>query len=146
MNAPRRTYTLLALALGLVPIGCSSSKDSLPREAVSGDVTLDGQPLPKAAIQFTPTGEMKATSAVAEVDGGKFSISRAEGLVPGTYRVSISHAEVIEVKPKKGEGALSKTTRLGKELIPAMYNTQSKLTAEIRPGGAKDLKFELQSK
>ncbi len=139
-------YSLLALSLGLAPIGCSGSKDNLPREAVSGDVTLDGQPLPEGAIQFSPTGESKLTAAVVPIKDGKFSISPAEGLVTGNYRVSISHAEVIEVNPKKGQGALTKTTRLGKELIPSRYNTQSELKAEIKPGGVKDLKFELKSK
>jgi hypothetical protein len=146
MNTHRLSYFVLSLAVVLAPIGCSRSKDDLPREPVAGTVTMDGKPLPEAAIQFTPTGETKATGAVAKVEDGKFSIPREEGLVPGTYMVSISHAEQQEIKSKKATGSLSKSTKLGPEKIPARYNTQSKLTAEIKKGGVSDLSFPLESK
>ena len=46
---------LVLSALGLA--GCSgSSGDDLPREAVSGTVTLDGAPLPSGSISFSPDG------------------------------------------------------------------------------------------
>jgi hypothetical protein len=146
MNTHRLTYCVLSLALGLAHIGCSRSKDDLPREPVGGTVTIAGTPLPEAAIQFTPTGETKATGVVAKVEEGKFAIPREEGLVPGTYMVSISHAEQQEVKSKKAAGPLPKNVKLGKEQIPARYNTQSKLTAEIKKGGVSDLSFPLESK
>jgi hypothetical protein len=146
MNLHRLSYYILTLALGLAHFGCSGSKDDKPREPVGGTVTMDGKPLPEAAIQFTPTGEVKATGVVAKVADGKFSIPREEGLVPGTYMVSISHAEQQEVKSKKAAGPLSKNVKLGKEQIPARYNTQSKLTAEIKKGGVSDLSFPLESK
>jgi hypothetical protein len=146
MNTHRLSFGILSLALGLATTGCSSSKDDLPREPVAGTVTMDGKPLPEAAIQFTPTGETKATGAVAKVEDGKFSIPREEGLVPGTYMVSISHAEQEEIKSKKAVGPLSKSTKMGKEQIPARFNTQSKLTAEIKKGGVSDLSYPLESK
>jgi hypothetical protein len=146
MNTHRLSYCVLYLALGLAHIGCSRSKDDLPREPVAGTVTMDGTPLPKGVIQFTPTGETKATGRITEVEDGKFSIPREEGLVPGTYRVSISHADQQEIKSRKTTGSLSKSTRLGKEQIPARYNTQSKLTAEIKKGGVSDLNFPVESK
>jgi hypothetical protein len=146
MRLHRLSYCILSLALGLAQIGCSRSKDDLPREPVAGTVTMDGKPLPEAAIQFTPTGETKATGVVAKVEDGKFSIPREEGLVPGTYMVSISHAEQQEIKSKKAAGSLSKSTKMGKEQIPARFNTQSKLTAEIKKGGVSDLSFPLESK
>ncbi len=145
----RRTF-LLTLILSTA-IGCSRSKDDLPREAVAGIVTLDTQPLIEGVIQFTPTDpNAAATACVAEISDGKFSIPREDGLVPGSYRISISHAEMEEVKTKsktkKPQGSLSKSTRLGKETIPARYNTQSTIKEEIKRGGASDLKFDLQSK
>lgn len=134
----RRTF-LLTLILSTA-IGCSRSKDDLPREAVAGIVTLDTQPLIEGVIQFTPTDpNAAATACVAEISDGKFSIPREDGLVPGSYRISISHAEMEEVKTKsktkKPQGSLSKSTRLGKETIPARYNTQSTIKEEIKRGG-----------
>jgi hypothetical protein len=152
MNAHLASRRALFLALFLSPvIGCSRSKDDLPREPVAGTVTLDNQPLAVGVIQFTPTDPAAAATAhVTEIADGKFSIPKEDGLVPGTYRISISHAEMEEVKTKsktkKPAGSLSKATRLGKEMIPARYNIQSTLKEQIKPGGAGDLKYDLQSK
>ena len=43
-------------AVGSTAAGCSQSSDELPREPVSGTVTLDGQPLASGTIQFSPDG------------------------------------------------------------------------------------------
>jgi hypothetical protein len=145
----------LALILALAAIGCSRSRDDLPREPVAGTVTMDGKPLPEGTIQFYPTGDASKTALVgenAEIKEGGFSIPREDGLIPGTYKVSISHAELKEAKPKVKTPPLtntsipSRTKELGPELIPARYNTKSELKAEIPRGGTKDLKFGLQSK
>lgn len=146
MIAPRPARSSLALILALTLIGCSRSKDDLPREPVAGTVTMDGQPLPEAVIQFYPTGDATTTGANAQVKNGEFSIPREDGLVPGNYKVSISHAELqaTTFKGKKVDSPRSK--RLGPELIPAEYNTKSTLTAEIKRGGTRDLKYDLTSK
>ena len=103
----RSTYALLGLILGLAATGCAKGLDDLPREPVAGTVNLDGQPMPEGVIQFYPEGEATATSAGAngEIKEGKFSIPREAGPVPGNYRVSISHAEMLAVdaKAKKKE-------------------------------------------
>jgi hypothetical protein len=149
MTTRRSAYSLLVLLPSLVTIGCSTSKDDLPRVPVAGTVDMDGRPLPEAVIQFYPIGEKTATSvgANAQIVNGKFSIAREDGLVPGSYKVSISHQELKDVESnaqKKGTPSRSKV--LGPERIPAKYNTQSTLKADIKAGGSKDLRFELQSK
>jgi hypothetical protein len=153
MIARRTVRYALAPILTLAMIGCSKRYDDLPREPVAGTVTMDDQPLPEALIQFTPTGDTKLTGASVPIKDGQFSIPREDGLVPGTYKVFISHAEVKQVtaKPKSKvkmpvSSIPSRTTEMGPEQIPARYNSKSELTAEIKPGGARDLKFELQSK
>jgi hypothetical protein len=146
MIARRPASSALALILALTTIGCSGGRDNLPREPVAGTVTMDGQPLPEAVIQFYPTGDAKSTGANAQVKAGQFSIPREDGLVPGSYKVSISHAELEAAlyKGKKDDSPRSK--KLGPELIPARYNSKSELTAEIKAGGTRDLKYELSSK
>jgi hypothetical protein len=146
MSARRLVPALLALVPTVGLIGCSKTLDDLPRQPVAGTVTMDGQALPEGVIQFYPV-EASATStgANAEIKAGAFSIPQETGLVPGNYKVSISHAPVEQVKTK-AKGELAKATRLGKETIPARYNTKSELKAEIKSGGAKDLKFPLESK
>jgi hypothetical protein len=149
MTGRRRSPYLLGLILALAPFGCSTRLDDLPREPVAGVVLIDGQPLPEAVIQFAPMGEASATSTAehAEVKDGSFSIPREHGLVPGKYKVAISHAELKAPDTKaKRKITPERSKVLGPEQIPARYNTKSTLEAEIKPGGAKDLKFELQSK
>ncbi len=70
------------------------------------------------------------------------------GWFPGTYKVSISHAELKDVpaKGKSNTSIPSRSKKLGPELIPAKYNTKSELKAEIKRGGVQDLKFDLQSR
>jgi hypothetical protein len=149
---PRRlTDSLIALVLTFGMAGCSQPLDDLPREPVSGTVMMDGQPLAEAVIQFTPTGataKSPIAGANGEIKDGQFSIPREEGPVPGTYKVSISHAELKDV-PSKGKVNTSipqRNKKVGPEQIPADYNTKSKLEVEIKSGGAGDLKFELKSK
>jgi hypothetical protein len=144
MIAPRPARASLALILTM--IGCSRSKDDLPRQPVAGTVTMNGQPLPEGVIQFYPTGNAKTTGANATIKDGQFSIPREDGLVPGSYKVSISHAELQAAlfKGKKDDSPRSK--KLGPELIPAEYNAKSTLTAEVKPGGTRDLKYELNSR
>src|SRR5438128_90160 len=87
---------LAGAALGLAAIGCSGGGgDDLPRQPVAGTVTLDGEPLNEGAILFAPTGKSEGAvaSATARIENGQFSIPRDQGPVPGTYKVSISHAE-----------------------------------------------------
>ena len=159
MISHRPMRFLLAPSLALAVIGCSRSRDDLPREPVAGTVTMDGKPLPEGTIQFYPTGDPSKTAVVgenAEIKEGNFSLPREDGLVPGTYKVSISHAELKEAKPKvKGKIKTppptsltipSRTKELGPEQIPARYNSKSELKAEIPRGGTKDLKYDLQSK
>jgi hypothetical protein len=110
---------------------------------------MDGQPLPKAVIQFYPEGEASANSAGAngEIKDGKFSIPREAGPVPGSYRVSISHAELLTADPTgKSKNVPDRSKKLGPEQIPARYNTKTELRREIKSGGAPDLEFKLESK
>jgi hypothetical protein len=154
---PRRStyHLLLGLVLGIATTGCAGSGDDLPRQPVSGTVTMDGQPLPEGVIQFSPTRDTTkgpVVGANAEIKDGQFSIPREEGLVSGSYKVSISHAELKEAKAKGKTSTNvdtkipSRTKEIGPELIPARYNTESELKTEIKPGGGRDLKFDLKSK
>lgn len=143
-------YSLLpAAVVGLMVIGCSGEVgDDKPREPVSGTVTLDGQPLPEGIILFAPSGGPgeAVASATGKIENGQFSIPRAQGPVPGKYKVSISHTDQPEGRIKIELKKPGKKTASTKELIPAEYNSQTKLTAEIPKGGRSDLKYELKSK
>ena len=104
------------LALG--SSGCGESPDKLPREAVSGSVTLEGQPLVKGTIVFAPTTDKIATTATAGIIEGKYSIPRGEGLVPGTYKVAISSFNEI-AETKSPHGCRAKSARHPRTSCPS---------------------------
>src|SRR4051794_22210111 len=76
-----------ALAGAWVGGGCGGAAgDNLPRQAVSGTVTLDGAPVSHGFIQFRPTTEGPTTEVGGEIKDGKYEIAREQGPVPGGYR------------------------------------------------------------
>lgn len=109
---------MFLLACGLM--GCSGSAyDVLP---VTGEVTLNGKPVPEARVAFLPS---EGRPAIGKTDqDGRYQLSYTfdvKGTPPGEYRVQISTAV------EQDDGSLTK------ELVPAKYNTQSELTAEVTP-------------
>ena len=133
--------------------GCGNG-DGLARQAISGKVTLDNQPLDAATITFTPTGMGPApTSGVTKLSNGSFALGKSEGLVPGKYRVSISLSKEVPVKPSSkqetdsvtGEVIAPPTSTL-KETLPDRYNSRSELSADITQAGPNDFTFTLTSK
>jgi hypothetical protein len=134
----------LVLILSLLGSGCGEG-DELPREAVSGTVTLDGKPLEKGTIQFTPAAQGSQGAAVqggGMIESGKYSIPRDRGLVPGGYQVAIFSGG--SGKPAIGpNGPVTGGPSPAKETIPAKYNAQSKLKAEVKKGGPNDFPFDL---
>ena len=141
----RHRFEIFALiSLGM---GCGSG-DGLPRQPISGTVTLDGQPLATGSIAFRPADAAGPGVPVgAQIDGGSFSIARAVGPTPGTYHVAIS-------SPQEGK-ATAKTTSAQPgdgdsppafDLIPPQYNAQTTLQAEVGAGKSNDFRFELKSR
>ncbi len=64
-----------------------------PRRAVSGRVTLDGEPMGRAWISLLPVDENAppASAGTSRSDDGKFAIAAADGIVPGLHRVAVYH-------------------------------------------------------
>lgn len=129
------------LSLFLVT-GCGGpTGDRVP---VSGEVTLDGQPLDRGSIEFHPDGEGTLTGGM--IVDGTFEIPAAQGAEPGNYSVRIfASGESVEGDPEAGPGPEAEN-QVAEELIPAKFNTETELTAEIGEQGADSLRFEVTSK
>ncbi len=126
--------------------GCGADPqhgDGLARETVSGTVTLDGKPLSKAAIQFVPNDPNAPGGTSGEIEGGKFVIGSDRGPVAGPYRVIISSQMEVEVDATQPPGDPPKPR---KDPIPARYNTQSDLSAEVKAGVPNTYDFPLVTK
>ncbi len=109
------------------------------RAAVSGTVTLDGNPLPFGTITLVPVGQGRRASGV--IDEGNYSIPEEQGPNLGEYKVEIlgfpkpaeGEGEDEEEEggddDEEGGGALEDNTMVGSE-----YNTETTLTATIVSG------------
>ncbi|MBX6313500.1 MAG: hypothetical protein IRY99_11375 [Isosphaeraceae bacterium] len=132
---------LLALVAVMALEGCGGG-DELPRQEVSGTVTLNGQPLEDGSIQFQPagTGQGAAVSGGSMITNGRYRIRRDQGLVPGTYKVMIfSHGETSGDASEPGA-----QTGPPPELIPAQYNAATTLTAEVTTDKPNVFNFDLK--
>jgi hypothetical protein len=148
LKVPRPCYSTLAILISVLALGgCSydpwSPVDNLPRVPVAGTVTLDGTPLAQGVIQFEPAPETTGPSVAAEISGGKFAIDKAQGPVPGKYKVRISGRPPAKVNAGEPPGG---TPKAAPETIPAKYNTESTLETEIPAGGSAALDFALKER
>jgi len=126
----RRFFYLLFLCMGLS--SCSSSGSGVPLEKVTGKVTLNGTALDGAIIIFEPAASGASSHGVTDAEGHYELKSKQDepGAPVGNYIVKI-------IKPE-GEVA-------GQELLPAKYNAQSELTAEVKTG-ENQFDFDLKNK
>jgi len=118
--------------------GCGSS-DPLSRQAVSGSITLNGEPVSQGSIDFTPTGSTGTMSGAAVTDG-KFLIPQEKGLSPGEYLVRISAPSAD--KERTGGGDFPAPAR---ELIPPQYNTRSQEKILVEAGKPNQFDFEIRT-
>jgi hypothetical protein len=110
--------------------GCGGPGKDVPKlGTVTGVVTLDGEPLENAMVQFVPDhARMSGGKTDAQ---GKYELNfneRLKGAAIGKHKVRITVGSPME--PQK---------------IPAKYNVQTELTAEVKEG-PNTINFDLTSK
>jgi len=119
--------------------GCGESKKTTPKATVSGTVNLDGKPLDEkdgAEIAFSVGGE---APSVLPIKAGKF-----EGTAfAGENRIEVRAYHTVP--PVMMDGKPFGDARK-ENYIPEKYNFKSEMKATIAAGGAKDLKFDVESK
>jgi hypothetical protein len=138
----------LPLAILVAFAGCGAASDGLPRQPISGTVSLDGQPLATGVITFTPAAD-QATQSGGIITGGTFAVPRAQGPVPGKYAVSISSASAqASVPPDEAKTGMPGhvAPSRGRDPIPDKYNARTTLTADVKEGGGNQFQFDLKTK
>lgn len=129
-----RNFAPVLLALSLA--GCGSGGD----QPLEGAVTLSGQPVESGTIQFYQTSDPPVVCAGAMIVKGRYEVPKDHGLKPGTYLVRITSPEAAD----SAKGTFDNPFPSGaREKIPAKYNTESKLTVEVRPGEKGRFDFNL---
>ena len=133
-----RCLTVAGLFAGLfAALSCNSQ---IKRHAISGTVTFKGNLIKSGTINFSSEGDGKYVATGTIVDG-KYAIPAFSGLPPGKYAVAISYPDPNIPAPRPDEPPGEST--LARELLPAKYNEQSELTAEIKQG-PNEVNFTLE--
>jgi hypothetical protein len=132
-----------AILAAVLSRGCGPV-DFSNRQAISGSVTLDGQPLDDGAILLEPPSLYEAGTAVgATIRGGSFTIPRDRGPMPGTYRVRIYSSSGVQAPPAAGQ--TEHTLRPMVERLPEVYNTKSEMRVDVTDGGSNRFRFDLHA-
>lgn len=122
--------------------GCSDGAGGPPRQAVSGVVTLDGQPLGAGSIVFVPVGPDGEPTG-GEIKDGAFAIPLKNGPSPGAYSVSVYSRQATGKKlpdPNNPDATIEE----GFEVIPPRYNVKTELKADVAQGGDNRFEFKLE--
>ena len=132
---------LLLVCSAVLVSGCSKGSSRL---GIEGEVTFDGAPLPDGKINFMPMPGTSSPTAGATITNGEFKVNSAKGVRPGQFRVEI---KAVRPTGKKSKDDLSgEMVDQQAQYIPAKYNENSELVAEIKADENNRLKFALSGK
>lgn len=138
LTARSSTGILLVMTLACLAItGCGGDKSY-----VSGQVTMDGEPVPNCILLFTSTDTGPGGGAIADESGNyKGAMSRNnKWLAPGEYLVEISTQADMMADDGADDEIAANAMR-----IPAKYRgPNSELRMMVEPG-SNDVDFELTS-
>lgn len=130
------TRNLLIAALLLFGLaGCGGSQGR-----VSGQVSVDGKPLTKGDISFSPTGDGVAATGQINASGNySLLVGTSADIPPGSYRVTVVAVEPIAPTAEHLEP-------LPTLLTPKKYSNAATtdLTAEVK-AGSNTFNFDLKS-
>jgi hypothetical protein len=145
---PRLTRLVgsFCLTLCLELVGCGDVGDGLPRQPLSGTVTLNGQPLERGIIQFQPASDQEPAPAGAEIKDGAYTVPRDQGVTPGNYRVFITSSGPMKPTLTPAETSGEKMPKVMPDLIPQEYNLKTTLTAKVEAGKDNKFNFDLKKK
>ncbi|MBN1855148.1 MAG: hypothetical protein JW829_20625 [Pirellulales bacterium] len=137
------TFWVLLTILAIHLAGCGSGSD-LEKVVVRGRVTLDGTAIPNGEIRFYPAGKTKGPPSGGPIKDGEYIAQGRGGVPAGTHRVEI---RAFRTGRQSYSSAVAAEGGPAEQYLPAKYNTQSELTADIdatEQGSTKD--FDLKSK
>jgi hypothetical protein len=132
----------------LIALGCGGQKNKHGRLPISGTVALDGQPLKNGYVVFEPKSG-QPTQSGGMIYGGKFEVPAVDGAVPGMYSVAIYSEDDSAPNTKFQPGTPeyeAAAKKAPKKQLPAKYNVNSELTAEVTAEGENFFPFNLSSK
>lgn len=144
----RKSHVVAAGAVFLCCIlmtGCSGPSKA-PMEYVEGVVTLDGTPVEKAFVTFSPKTPGTGEGASGYTDArGVYKLSSGsgapeKGTTPGEYTITVTKYESVPLpKPQRSDSGDDMITHTSKNVLPKVYEKQktSTLSATVQKGSNK---------
>jgi len=126
-----------ALLVVMFVLGCGGGRSDLGR--VTGEVTLDGQPLPNATVIFQPDTAGPASYGLTNAEG-KYTMmydQSTQGAVIGSHTVQITTFQ-------EGDKDAEPPIPAAAEALPAKFNRNSELRHEVQ-AGSNSIDFALES-
>jgi hypothetical protein len=138
-TARKPAWTLILFAVPLTTAACGGcgSSDHPDLGRVRGTVTLDGEPLADATVAFYPD-EGRASVGTTDSDG------EYELTYVGDTRGAVLGPHKVRITMLKEDASAEDTVRQATEPIPARYNAQTTLSAEVKEG-KNTFDFDLKS-
>lgn len=125
-----------------VAIGCSGSTEMKYTTAkIQGTVSYQGKPLESGKIRFIPdgkvvNGQVAGKAVFADIKDGKYSLTSEQGATVGKNLIEIKSYRSSGRKVVTSEGDGKKEAEIV-QFIPEIYNTNSKLSIQIKAGENK---------
>jgi hypothetical protein len=133
----------VVVAVLFAAVGCSEGRFEIV--PVSGVVTIDGEPIAEAYVNFQPqaTGEdgLAGVGSFGRTDAnGRYelmTIKREPGAVVAPHQVR------IQSRLSKDSEDGTRKILVRKEMLPPKYHSRTELTFEVPPGGTDQANFDL---
>lgn len=120
---------LIAVVIGMMA-GCTPSPP--PVFPVAGVVSLDGVPLAEGEIYFVLPGD---PPTILPIKDGRFE---------GKTQAGVHRVEICAYRPRSGKAEMPGMTLPPENYLPARYNSESKLSAEVTASGPNQFEFAMK--
>lgn len=123
-------WSLIAILLVTATVGCGK-QDGPELAAVTGQITLDGEPLTRVNLRFVPEQSGGSPSFGGTNASGQYKLlfnAKRQGAMPGKHLVEIEPAS-LETDENGNPLPNAKVVT-----IPKKYTKPGALTAEVKPG------------
>ena len=134
----------------VVVLGGCTNDNPLNRQCVSGQVTLDRNPLAQGIIEFS-SQQPGGTGSGTTIKDGHYAIETDRGLPPGNYLVRLYSSSTggNDSASSDGMSIPGPSTRgkaiVARERIPSQYNTKSNLIVEIKADKTNTYDFHVNT-
>jgi hypothetical protein len=132
-----RLFVGLAAGLVLLAAGCGRPSHLPDLGYVSGTVTLDGRPFAQANVAFEP-GQGRPSLGTTDAQG-RYTLEFAGG-----YKGAVLGRHTVRIGTEGYFPSADGGVEFVAESVPAAYNTQSTLAADVQPG-QNTFDFDLSS-